>query len=489
MKRSKFDLDRRTFIKASGVTLALPMLEAMIPTMLRAQAMPKPILINWVWPNGFPLHYKDSHSSYGPNWSTHVAQWLLDHYSQGLTPKLRSASSVVDNSLHNWTSGFGGGHFANSFGLYMGSKGKYKNLDHLYNAPGNGEDLMTETYDQRIARHFGIKPNETLNVGLTQASRSDRPINSLSWYRDGSLHRPVYLDTLPNKLFDRITGGVNNSNADKEIRRKALLEKNSLLSLVMDQTKALKSRLGMEDRARVDEYLTGIEEAEKKVTGEVNNLASNTGTQSCSKQGMARPKDYVYKESISSQSEYMEKMQIYIDLMTLSMECGQHSVFGVIGGGAGNYGFRLNGLSWHPVSHYIANLALNSPEHKRYRKTFGDFAKLQVDFFTSWMKRLSEIKQPDGSVLFDRVFATCTSYLGEAGHGVRGIPTMMMGTGGGRIPLHNGHVFKAPKVSNIRTSGIPQANIWLSAMKQMGIQENKFGMSTGTLPEFGKAHS
>lgn len=479
MKRSKFDLDRRTLLKATGVSIALPLLEAMLPSMLRAQTASKPILINWVWPNGLPLHYDQA--TYGPNRKTYVPQWMLDHFKQGLSAKLKASSAIVGNSNHNWADKLGHGHFANSIGVYMGSNGKYKSLDHLYTAPGNGEDLMEETYDQRIARHFGIKPEETINIAMTKASRGERAINSLSWFKSGDRHQSVFLDTLPAKLFDRITGGTNNTSSDKETRRKILLEKNSLLSLILDQTKALNARLGVEDRARVDEYLTGISEAEKKVVSEYAALEDD-GTPKVCQGSLSRPKDYKYAESIQSSSEYLEKIRIYMDLMTLSMECGQHSIFGVIGGGAGNYGFSLNGKAWHPASHYIADTVYNSPEHNAGRKIFGDFAKMQVDLFKEWMEKLALKNQPDGSVLFDRVFATCTSYLGEAGHHTKGIPLFMLGTGGGRIPLHNSHTF----TSDI--NGIPKANIWLSVLKQMGISDSQFGLSSGTLTDFNKPH-
>lgn len=484
MKRSKFDLDRRTFLKGAGVSIALPMLEAMIPSMVRAQTLNKPIIINWVWPNGLPLHYDQT--TYGPNRNTYVPQWMVDYFPQGLSPKLKASLSIVGNSANNWLSGFGGGHFANSIGVYMGTNGKYQSLQHLYDAPGNGEDLMQETYDMRLARHFGIKPEEVVNVALSRASVGLRAVNSLSWYKDGDLHRSVFLDTLPAKLFERITGGANNAtNDDKETRRKILLEKNSILSLIMDQTKALNARLGMEDRARVEEYLTGIEEAERKIASQAQALeGSGMGVSTCSAGNLTKPKDYRYAESIASESEFREKMETYLDLLTLSMQCGQHSIFGVIGGGAGNYGYRLDsrGIAWHPSSHYIADDPVNSDAHKNKRRAFGDFAKTQVDYFKGWMERLNQISQPDGTVLFDRVFATCTSYLGEAGHHGRGIPTFMMGTGGGRIPLHNGHVF----TSDI--NGIPKGNIWLSVLRQMGVNETQFGKSTGTLKDFDKPH-
>lgn len=529
MKKKKFEIDRRTMLKGTGIALALPFLEIMIPSVLRAQTLPKPNIIIFLWPDGLPPYYKDSEAGLfykdinnmdsGANGvKDFTPHYLVNHFRANMSADLKAASYLVGNSNHNWTSSGFGGHYGNSVGILTGGidKRKYSSFDAFKNSGSNGDDFMMETFDQRIARHFGLKTLNALGApgaGSIETFANRRTVESISWYKsnDGQTVRPVYLDKQPRELFDRIVGGeVMTDQASIEARKRILQNKDTILSAVLEDIKKLQGRLGYEDKMRLEDYLTGVRELDSKTAAEVNNI-NNELSKTCNST-MTRPGEFNHTSG-GSATEYFKKLDLFRDLMTLSMECEMNHVHAISMAGSGS-GLYLrssrdvpNGMpgyyhSWHAMSHWkfagggtesFDNVtAAEAEAHKRYqRETYAEYAMQATDYFKDWMERLIQKKRADGSTIFDNTFACATSFIGDGNsHSRNGIPVLMAGTAGGRIPKHNGHNFTTSSVW-----GIQKGNIWLSVLKAMGINISSFGGegglggSTGELPDFNKPHS
>lgn len=537
MIKKKFEIDRRTMLKGSGVALALPLLEIMMPSFLRAQENKKPFIINMIWPNGCPAFYKQSEVFLNYNTADASGRakdlhpyYLMEHYLKDMSPALKSMSYMVGNTSNSWCENnynFGRfpAHWGNAIGIYNGAIDISKYTSIKQTRSSNGDDFMLETYDQRIARHFGLK---TLNAFNAPASSevntwTNRRIGeSISWYKysDGKTTRPVHIDFQPRDIFDRLVGAeVMTDPASVTARRELLTGRKTVLDGVLDDIRKLQGQLGFEDKARLDDYLTGVRELDAKTASDlnaVNESGGNNSGGSCST-SMTRPKEFFYDYNSRDYvgQDYYTKLRLFQDLMTLGMECGLYHVhgLGMSGEGAGIMtkdpndrpaGMPAHYNLWHGCSHWKSSTAggggfdgLSAAEIQRHinyrRETYADYAKMSVDFFKQWMERLALKKLPDGTSFLDNTFATLTSYIGDGNsHAYRGMPTFMAGGAGGRIPKHNGHVFGAEN----KTSGTERANIWLSAIQAMGINETSFnsgenilGGSRGTLTDFLKPHS
>jgi hypothetical protein len=343
MGKKKHEIDRRTMLKGTGVALALPFLEIMIPSVVRAQVAPKPFIVIMLWPVGLPPFYKDAEAgryyrdANNPSRGIkdYTPYWFMDYFRNSMTPEVKEASAIVANSRNNWTSGGFGGHYGNSVGILTGGidNTKYNSFDQFKKSGSNGDDFMMETFDQRIARHFGLKTTNALlagGAGSIETFANRRTIESISWYQNGSQVRPVYLDKQPRELFDRIVGGeVLTDQASINARKQILQDKDTVLSAVMEDIKRLQNKLGYEDKMRLEDYLTGVRELDSKTANELGaiNLDQN---KTCST-SITRPGNFDYTGVY--RSNYEQKLLLFQDLMTLSMECGQHHVHALSMGG------------------------------------------------------------------------------------------------------------------------------------------------------------
>lgn len=531
MKLKKFEINRRSMLKGTGVALALPMLEIMMPSIAKSQNQSKPFIINMVWPDGLPSFYKDSEKGRhyrdandpSKGIKDYNPYYIMEHFRNKATGAVKEASGMVANSRHNWTTGGFGGHYGNSVGIFTGGidTRKYKSWNQFKASGSNGDDFLMETYDQRIARHYGLKSINAIlahGAGSINTFANRRTIESISWYKhsDGKTVRPVHLDNQPRELFNRLIGGeVMTDAASIAARRRILMNKDTVLSAVLGDINKLRSQLGMEDKARLDDYLTGVRELDDKTSRDISSLgdADSAPPQKCGV-GFPTPKEDYPFHGGSYTTTYFEKMRIFQDLMTLSMECGTHHVHGLslAGSGSGLFLKSPNSVpsgmpghyhSWHAMSHWqfagggleaFSNVSASEAErHKRYqRETYAEYAMQAVDWFLEWMQRLDQKKRPDGTSLFDNTFAAITSYIGDGNsHHRYGVPTFMAGTAGGRIPKHNGHNF-----SNGVISGTYQGNIWRSVHEALGINDPNFnkgsgiaGGNNGTLKDFDKTHN
>jgi uncharacterized protein DUF1552 len=105
-----------------------------------------------------------------------------------------------------------------------------------------------------VARKIGGESRfRSLQIGVCQESFGEAIQRNLSW---ADRDRPLPPEMIPHRLFDRLFGGREQGWVNRET---------SILDSVREQTASLESRLGSEDKQRVDEYLTSVRELERSV--------------------------------------------------------------------------------------------------------------------------------------------------------------------------------------------------------------------------------
>lgn len=240
-------LSRRTFLRGVGLSgamirIGLPALDAMFNPNGTAYAAPGRIVdpsietrfVLWFNGNGIPEKYWIPRET-GPDFQftpclNPLAPFRKDiHVITGLdSPAARLP-------------GPGNSHYPSMSALVSGK---------VYTGRGAGGPSI----DQVIARNIGTDSRfRSLQIGVCQESFGESIQRNLSW---ADRDRPLPPEVIPHQLFDRLFGSKQEHWINRE---------KSILDAVQDDTAALKSRLGSQDKLRMDEFLTSVRELERTI--------------------------------------------------------------------------------------------------------------------------------------------------------------------------------------------------------------------------------
>jgi hypothetical protein len=253
---SKRHLSRRTFLRGAGVTVALPLLEAMLPAqtpLKNTAANPKSRFTAVFFPHGMAPGY----------WvpKTEGANFELPFVMQPLEP-LRDRSVILSGlyckSAEPPPGVTGADHWVASAYLCANKPKKTAGAD-VYNGM---------TIDQMIAQKIGqdtLVPS--LQFGIDDPSGASSTCgegyscaytNSISW---SSPTRPNPMEINPQVVFERLFGDGSTAQ-ERAIRRQ---QDRSILDLVTHSLARLRKDLGPGDRTRVDQYLEDVREIERRL--------------------------------------------------------------------------------------------------------------------------------------------------------------------------------------------------------------------------------
>ena len=248
--------------------------------------------------------------------------------------------------------------------------------------------------------------------------------------------------------------------------------------------------LGRTDRARIDEYLTGIRELEER-------LQATTSGRTCTT-GPAPATGFDVMTDIGSYT------RAFIDVMVLALRCDLTRVASFMLGGGGNAGsyrydsllaghdwslpsggsYPIAGIRHHDLSHWGAltegGVALPQPsdqararEHK-YR-AYGLINGYHLSLFAELLTKLAAAQEPDGSPLLDHTVALYLSEISDGDtHARTELPVLLVGGPG--VGLAGNRV--------IDVQGAPLANLYIALAAQFGVPLTRFG-STGAQPMAG----
>lgn len=245
---SRFTLSRRTLLRGAGVSLALPVLEAMAPVgRARAQTGGLRNFLAFFMPNG--VDTARFHPPVGPLTAANLTaplQDLVGFEREGVWP---GASSVVDDV----TIVRGVDHSKISRDIHVCSMALTAHVDrgsHVPSAP---------TLDQVLADHLGGDPTPFRNVVMS-GTRDTAVTQGYLSFREGGQSEPGF--RTPRAAFDALFGS-GDSNADAQ----GLARKSSVIDLVLEDAHRLEQRLGQPDRQRLDQYLQSLYEIEMQLGG------------------------------------------------------------------------------------------------------------------------------------------------------------------------------------------------------------------------------
>ena len=448
-------MPRRQFMQGMSATIALPYLDAMIPTgrgaFGSAKQAPRLVAIEMV------------HGAAGCNeWGTKMNLWSpaatgkqydlaptalssLEQYRDYLTivsnTDAREAEPTSPNEI-------GGDHFRSSAVF----------LTHMHPKQTEGSDVKVGTsLDQMYAQRFGQDtPIPSMQLCIENVDQAGGCAygyacvytDSISW---ASPSEPLPVIRDPRVAFEKLFG-VGGTSAERAERRRT---RRSILDFVSGEMSSLKAALGPEDKVRLDRYLTDIREVERRIqrvearntSGEVRELP---------------------EAPAGVPDSFAEHVKLMFDIQALAFAADITRVFSFKMGRDGSsrtYPESGTDKPFHPASHHGGT--------ERGVKDFNMINKYHVSMLPYFLDKLKSIQEGESNML-DKTMIIYGSPMGDSNlHNHRRCPLIVLGKAENRL-AGNLHI-KAP-------DGTPMANAMLSMMHTLGLDDmTTFGDSTGIL--------
>ncbi len=444
---TKKHLSRRHFLRgAGGVALALPFLDAMVPAataLAQTAAAPKTRAGFFYIPHGAIANNTpfgkevDAWTSSGKG-----ADFKLGHTVEPLDP-FKNYVTTFEN-IENLAAG-GSVHTLNPATW----------LSCVRPDTAAKGASMAITLDQVIAQHLGQK---TALPSLEVASETTIQVAACGgagcYYASTTSyagpHSPLPMEYNPRKVFIQLMG-----EGDTAAERDALLRKNaSILDMVSDRAKSLSNDLGPGDRARLADYLDTVREVERRV-----NMASSRDFS-----GIDVP-----VAPVGELDNFDKQVRLMFDLIALAYQADLTRVASYVMVAEGtNRTYNHVGVpdSFHPVSHH-------SNDRERIRR-LTVIQRYHMERFADFIKKLSTIKEGDGSILDHSLFLYGSNMGNSNQHDNYPLPEVLVGGANGR------HIGGKNLTLPPRT---PLANVHLTILDKLGIKQPSFGNSTGIIAE------
>ena len=455
---TKKHVSRRTVLKGMGVTVALPLLDAMVPAgtafakTLAAAASSRKRLVCMEM-----VHGSAGSTAFGVKKNLFApAQVGRDfEWSPTLEPlaPFREYVTVVSNTdVHNAEAftlpEIGGDHFRSS--------AVFLTQSHPKQTEGNDVHAGT-SLDQLYAKQFGQDtPIPSMQLSIENVDQAGGCTygysciytDTISW---ASPTQPLPMVRDPRVVFDQLFG----VGATPEERLTNLKADRSILDWITGQVTQLRRDLGPGDRARLNDYVENIREIERRI--------QRVEARNASGERREMP-----EAPIGVPDSFEEHVHILMDLIALAFASDTTRVFSLkLSRDASGRSFPESGntTGFHNASH-----------HGEREDRILELAKINryhVSLIPYLMDKLKKTPEGDGTLL-DNSLIIYGSPMGDSNiHNHKRVPLVLAGHAGGR--LKGGVHIKAP-------DGTPMANPMLTALHMLGRTDlESFGDSSGEL--------
>lgn len=426
-------LPRRVFLRGLGATLALPLLDAMVParTVLAAPAR----RLGFVY---VPM------GAHRPMWNLPGKD--LTELSPTLSPlaNVREYCTVVDNlELKN---AYPGTHATSNAAYLSAAKSKWTESSDYY---------LGTTVDQLAAQQIGKEtrlPSLELSMDLvSMIGQCDNGYacvyqNDLSW---SSPTTPLPSEAHPRKVFERLFGD-GGSSADRlaEMRKNA-----SLLDWMQSDIARLQRKLGPSDRSKVSEYLDSVREVERRIQ------KAEASTSDSHLPDLDRP--------VGVPAKYSDHAKLMIDLQVLAWQADVTRVIVFqLARETSNRAYPEIGISegHHPLTHNGGNPNMLAK--------CAEINKFHMGLFAYYLEKLKATPDGDGNLLDHSLLLYGSGMCDADKHDHTNLPIVVAG---GK-PKAGGRYVKYREIT-------PMANLHLTLLDRAGVRLDSFADSTGKLIE------
>jgi Protein of unknown function (DUF1552) len=435
-------LPRRTFLRGLGATVALPLLDAMVPSMSsltalgRAAAAPVRRLGFVYMPMGCDL----------PRW-TPPGDTLAE-----LSPALQSLRPFVDQltviSHMELKNAYPGTHATSNAAFLSAAKAKWTESTDYYLGTTVDQIAATQLGDQTLLPSLELSMDLLQMVGQCDNGYACVYQNNLSW---SSPTTPLPAEAHPRVVFERLFG-EGGSAAE---RRAALKKRASLLDWVRDDITRLQHQLGPEDRARVSQYLDTVREVERRIQ------KAEAATADDQLPDLDRP--------TGVPAAYADHAKLMFDLQVLAMQADVTRVMTFqLARETSNRTYPEIGVPdpHHPLTHHG-----NDPDKIARMAKINAF---HVSLFAYYLEKLKSTPEGDGTLL-DHSLILYGSGMGDPNiHNHVDLPIIVAGGAAGRVKGGRHIKYAEPT---------PLANLHLTLLERVGVRMDAFADSKGKIDE------
>ncbi len=440
---SKRALPRRTFLRGTGATLSLPLLDAMVPSLTALAKTPaKPVRrLGYVY---MPM-------------GCDISRWTPpgDGRLEDLSPILSSLAPVIDDvtviTNMELKNSYPGTHATSNAGFLSAAKAKWTESTDYY---------LGTTADQIAARDLGQQTRlPSLELAMDRMSmvgQCDNGFacvyqNNLSW---SSPTTPLPAEAHPRIVFEQLFG-EGGTPAD---RRDALGRKASLLDWVMEDTARLKAGLGPEDRRKVDQYLDSIREVERRIQ------KAEAETRDGAQPDLDRP--------VGVPAAYADHARLMFDLQVLAMQADVTRVITFqLARETSTRTYPEAGVPepHHPLTHHG-----NNPVKVEKVSRINAF---HVSLFAGFLERLKSTREGDGTLLDNSLYLYGSGMGNPNVHDHTNLPIIVAGGAAGGVRGGRHLRFAEPT---------PLANLHLTLLDKVGVRLDQFADSDGMVEELSR---
>jgi hypothetical protein len=451
-------MSRRTVLRGLGATVALPLLDSMVPARTvfaktasgRAADRTRLVCIEQV-------HGAAGCSEVGANlnlWNPAEVGRAFDLTPSSLSPlePFRDYLTIVSNTDARMAEAFapaevGGDHFRSSAVMFTQTRPKLT----------EGSDVRVGTsMDQLYVQRFGEDtPISSMQLSIEPVDQSGGCAygyacvytDTISW---AAPEEPLPMVRDPRMVFEQLFG----AGGTPEQRKQRRATDRSILDMLTDQMASLRRSLGASDRQRLDQYASNIREIEQRIARiEERNLSGEQRELPGAPAGVP--------------DSYDEHVKLMFDLQLLAFTSDTTRVFSFKMGrdGSGRV-YPDSGIDtgFHNASHHGAG-------EPRIRD-FSEVNRYHVSLLPYFMEKLQQTMEGETSLLDKTLIVYGSPMANGNNHNHRNCPLILLGKGNGI--LDGGAHIKA-------ADDTPMANVMLSLMHGLGLNDiENFGDSTGT---------
>ena len=430
-------LPRRTFMRGMGATVALPLLDAMVPAM---SALTKA-----------PPRFTAIYCGNGAN----MNDWTPASEGVGFTfsPSLKPLEAFRDQTLVvTGLDNFQGTDQGDSGGQHPRAAPAFMSCAHPKQTEGADVQAGT-TVDQMIAQNIGrdtklpsleVSVDRNDVVGACDHGYACAYFNSMSWK---SPTTPLPAETNPRFVFERLFG----SGDTAEERQARSEEDRSILDGVTREISSLRRTLGAHDRLKLGEYFEGIRDVEQRIA---KSASYNSDVE-------------IPDRPVGEPETFREYAELLFDLQVIAFQADITRVSSFMMARENvNRSYNEIGL---PEAHHSISHHGNNPEKM---KVYSKLNHYHVDTLAYFVRKLQSVPDGDGTLLDHSVVFFGSGFSDGNTHNNFNVPVVVVG--GRDQQIKGNRHLRYPK-------GTPLANLSLTLMAKFGMSEESFGDSTGEL--------
>jgi hypothetical protein len=460
---SKRHIRRRTFLRGAGVTLALPLLESMIPAataLAQTAAAPKSRFMGIFFPHGMaPGYWVPEREGSLPEKLPHILESLKNVKDQTVV-----LSGIWSKSAEPPEGTTGSDHWV-AAAFLTGIKPR--------KTAGSDATVGSPTIDQIIARKIGqetLLPSLQLAVEDPNSSSSNcgegyscSYTNSISWIdlptpanEPMELTSPLPMELNPQVVFERLFG----SGATPDVRSARMQQNRSILDSVLSELAGLRKELGAGDRRTVGQYTDEIREIERRIQ-----LAAKASSQVPT-----------IELPPGVPEQFDEHIKLQFDLAALAFQADITRVATLLGAR------DLTGRSYpFPKSELFPNGGVSVGFHGGSHhqddpaqiRRYADLNRYHVSTLAYFAQKLRSIQDGDGTLLDHSLVLYGTNMGNSNQHQHYDVPHILVGGANGQLKGNRHLAYERKTV----TSG----NLLLNVLDMYGIHQEKQGDSDGRL--------